>query len=124
MLGKVLAISTLCAFVLLSALMQTTSPSSIHPVGILLVFILLYMLALGVLTFFVYVVGVATSRLGRTHQRRQPLSLKRSYIYGSVLALAPVMMVGMASIGRLGFYELLLVAVFEAVVCFYVSKRR
>lgn len=124
MLGKVLAISTLCAFVLLSALMQTTSPSSIHPVGILAVFILLYTLALGVLTFFVYLVGLAFSRVARNRQHWQPLSLKRSYVYGSVLAMAPVMMVGMASIGRLGFYELLLIAVFEAVVCFYVSKRR
>lgn len=124
MLGKVLAISTLCAFVVLSALMQTTSPSSIHPVGILLVFILLYVLALGMLTFFVYIAGIVASKIGRAHQRRKPLSLKRSYIYGSVLALAPVMMIGMASIGRLGFYELLLVAVFEAVVCFYVLKRR
>ena len=31
MLGKVLAVSSLCAFVLLSALMQATTPSSIHP---------------------------------------------------------------------------------------------
>lgn len=124
MLGKVLAISTLCAFVLISALMQTTSPSSIHPIGILLVFILLYVLALGVLTFFVYMAGTLLSKTTRNSKRRQPLSLKRSYIYGSALALAPVMIVGMASIGRFGFYEILLVVLFECAVCFYVSKRR
>lgn len=124
MLGKVLAISTLCSFAILSAVMQTTSPSSIHPVGILFVFILLYLLALGVLTFFVYGVSSIVFKSSKQLKREQSLSLKQSYIYGSVLALAPVMLVGMASIGRLGFYQVLLVVAFECAVCFYVSKRR
>lgn len=54
MLGKALALSTLTAFVLLSAILQVTSPSTIHPLGILMVFILMYVLALGALTFFAF----------------------------------------------------------------------
>ena len=33
------------------------------------------------------------------------------------------MIVGTASIGRLGIYELALITVFEVVACFYVSRQ-
>ena len=124
MLGKVLAVSTLCAFVLLSALMQSTTPSSIHPIGILFVFILLYALALGVLTFFIFWLSQLVAKLQKVDPTKIDITLKRAYLYASVIALAPVMIAGMASIGRAGFYEILLVVVFEAVACFYVSRQR
>jgi hypothetical protein len=121
MLGKVLALSTLCAFVLLSALFQSTSPSSIHPLGILFVFLLIYVLVLGALTFLLYgsILLVAKIRKKADH-----LSLRRTYLFASVLALAPIMVVGMSSIGRMGIYEFLLIIAFETVACFYVARQR
>lgn len=123
MLGKVLAISTLCALVLLSAVMQSTTPSSMHPLGILFVFFLIYLLVLGVLTFFMYGIRYLLARMRNREIARQ-VTLKRSYIYASVLALAPVMMIAISSIGRLGIYEFLLVTAFEIIACFYVAKHR
>lgn len=123
MLGKVLALSTLCSFVLLSALMQSTTPSSIHPLGILFVFFLIYLLALGVLTFLLYIGALIALRV-RKRERSSAFVLRRSYVYASVLSLAPVMIIGMSSIGRMGIYEFLLVAMFEVIVCFYVAKHR
>ena len=122
MLGKVLALSTLCAFVLLSALFQSTSPSSIHPLGILLVFLLIYVLVLGALTFLLYGVILAVARARKKGDAH--LSLRRTYLFASVVALAPIMIIGMSSIGRMGIYEFLLIIVFEAVACFYVAKQR
>jgi len=121
MLGKVLALSTLCAFVLLSALFQSTSPSSIHPLGILFVFLLIYVLVLGVLTFLLYgfILLVAKVRKKADH-----LSFRRTYLFASVFALAPIMIVGMSSIGRMGIYEFLLIMAFETVACFYVARQR
>lgn len=121
MLGKVLALITLGAFVLLSALLQSTSPSTIHPLGILIVFVLLYLLALGVLTFFMYGIARVIVRL-RRHE--QTVTLQQVYYYASVLALAPVMVIGMRSIGHAGWYDIVLVVVFEVVACFYIAKRR
>lgn len=121
MLGKVLALSTLAAFVLLSALMHSASPSTIHPIGILAAFILIYMLALGVLSFFVY---SAVNIMGRLWRRPVKISLKNAYFYASVLALAPVMLIGMRSIGRANVYEVFLVIIFEVVACFYISRQR
>lgn len=124
MLGKVLAISTLCAFVLLSALMQSTTPSSIHPLGILFVFFLIYLLALGVLTFFIYGIRLIFKKARGSKVIPSQILLRRSYIYASVLSLAPVMLIGISSIGRMGVYEFLLIAAFEVIACFYVAKHR
>ena len=121
MLGKVLALSTLCAFVLLSALFQSTSPSSIHPLGILFVFLLIYVLVLGVLAFLLY--GFILL-LAKIRKKADHLSFRRAYIFASVIALGPVMIVGMSSIGRMGIYEFLLIMAFEAVACFYVARQR
>lgn len=121
MLEKVLAVSTLVAAVLLLAFLQVTSPASIHPLGILFVFLLLYMLALGVLTFFI---ASGSRVLVAFRIRKEVLSVRRSYFYASVLALAPVMLACMQSIGRVGVYEIALIILFESIACFYIAKRR
>ncbi len=121
MLGKVLALITLGSFVLLSALLQSTSPSTIHPLGILAVFILFYALALGVLTFFMYTLAHMLS-VFRTN--KQPVNLQQVYYYASVLALGPVLALGMRSIGRANIYDMMLIIVFEIIACFYIAKRR
>lgn len=122
MLGKVLAVSSLIALVLLSAIMQVSSPSSVHPIVILLIFILIYVLAVGVLTFFIYTIGRAIARL--TSQRKHTnLSLTESYYLASVVALMPVMVLGVQSIGRSDIYSTVLIVVFECIACFYVLRR-
>lgn len=124
MLGKVLAFATLSAFVSLSAILQSTSPSTIHPVGILIVFILLYVLALGVLTFLLYGVNKLFNSSMRNARAASTLTLRQAYYFASVLALAPVMYIGVRSIGRTGAYEMMLIIIFEIVACFYIAKRQ
>lgn len=121
MLGKVLALITLGAFVLLSALLQSTSPSTIHPLGILAIFILIYLLVLGVLTFFMYALA---RMINGIRTKKQHVELRQLYYYASVIALAPVMIIGMRSIGHTGWYDIALVVVFEIIACFYIAKRR
>lgn len=125
MLGKVIAIATLIAFVLLSAILQTTSPSTSHPIVILVVFALMYVLALGVLTFLLVIINRTILYFAPEHYRRSlVLSPENSYYYASVLALAPVLFFGMRSVGHAGFYEIVLVVLFEVIACFYVYRRR
>jgi len=100
MLGKALAITTLGSFVLLSAILQSTSPSTVHPVVILIVFVLIYLLALGVLTFFILGINRLTKSFVPDH--RKPIvhmSLEKSYYFATVLALAPVLYLGVRSVG-------------------------
>lgn len=121
MLAKTIATVTLLSLVVLSVLFQVTSPSSVHPLVILVVFILIYLLALGVLTFFLHGIQSLVALVGH---HRQSVSLHRSYYFASVLALAPVILLAMWSIGKRDVYGILLVASFEAVACFYLAKHR
>lgn len=122
MLEKVLMLSTICAAVLLMIIFQTTTPASIHPLGILLVFILLYVLMLGILTFSVYRILRVGAQLRKGEV--QNVSFRRTYLLSSVLALAPVIYLGIQSVGKLTVYEILLITLFEFFACFYVTKRR
>ena len=125
MIGKVIAIATLVAFVLLSAILQTTSPSTSHPIVILIVFAFMYVLALGVLTFLLLIINRSILYFAPEHYKRSlHLSPENSYYYASVLALAPVLFFGMQSVGHTGFYETMLVVIFEIIACFYIYRRR
>ncbi len=121
MLARILALASLGSLVLLSAILQSTTPSTIHPVGILVVFALIYVVILGVVTYFLF---SSIHVIARTTHRVQPWSLKKSYYYASVLALAPVILIGMRSIGHTGSYDIVLVVVFEIVALFYLTKRQ
>ena len=121
---KILTIVTLSSVTMLSALLQSTSPSSIHPLGILVIFVLFYLSVLGLLTFFVYGISVLVRQLSWKSSRIGRINFRYAYYYSSVLALAPVIIVGMRSIGRSGFYDIALVVIFEIVACFYIANRR
>lgn len=122
MLRKVLTLSTISAAVLLVIIFQTTTPASIHPFGILFVFILLYVFILGVLTFLVYHILHLGAHLKK--DGGNSVSFRRTYLLSSVLALAPVILLGIQSVGSLTVYEVFLIIVFEFFACFYVIKRR
>lgn len=126
MLGRVVAISSVVAFLLLVIVLQATKPVTIGPLGILMVFILMYMSVLGALTFLLYGLSRITARISASVTVKrpiQPVSFGRAYYYSSVIALAPVMFVGMQSVGEVGVYDVLLVGIFVVIACVYIAKR-
>lgn len=118
--------SIVLAAVILALILQTSTPSNAGPLGILIVFLLMYVLVLGVLTFVIFWGSRAWSRIVRLIVPKRPirpLTLVRSYYFSSVIGLAPVIFVGMQSVGEVGFYDVLLVVLFVSVACFYIAKR-
>ena len=126
MAGKFIAISGVVAAVLLAVMLQVTTPATVGPLGLLFVFILLYVASLSALTFFIFAASRVAARFARGVMVRRPLqvlTMAQSYYYGSVVALAPVMLLGMQSVGAVGIYEALLVVVFVVLGCVYIAKR-
>ena len=125
-MGKVIAISALISVALLLVLMQVTTPSTIGPLGILFAFILMYVSALGVLTFLVFwasrLARYASIPLIKTSHLKS-LTLVQSYYFCSVIALAPVMLLAMQSVGEISIYDVSLVMIFIVLGCVYISKR-
>jgi hypothetical protein len=126
MLGRVLSVGVVVSAVLLAVVLRTTQPATVGPLGILAVFVLMYVLVLGVATFLLFGASKVIYRISSLVTVKKPihsLSLVRTYYFASVLALAPVMLIGMQSVGEVGIYDVLLVVIFVVIACIYISKR-
>lgn len=126
MTGKILASMSIVAMILLVILLNSTSPSNAGPIGIIVIFTLLYLSVLGILTFLLFGLSFAVQQVSQVVTVRKPLrrlSLIRAYYYSSILALLPIMLLGMQSVGTAGVYEVLLVSIFGILGTLYVAKR-
>lgn len=126
MLLRIIATLSLASLVVLSLMLTFTSPASAGPFGLLVIFVSAYLSFVGLINFFLFginrlVVMVATGMTIR--KPLSPMEFKRAYYYSTVLAAAPVMLIGLQSVQPIGVYEFILVAIFEVVACLYVNKR-
>lgn len=125
MFDKLLAIIGLAAALGLLFIITTTTPASGGATVVLALFILLYISLIAFLTFLIYWLNHIFYRLFYSDQQKPigRLSFKRAYYYGTVLALAPVILISMKSVGKSGPAEWLLVAIFLLVGYIYVSRQ-
>lgn len=126
MLQRVIALLTIVSLCLLGLLLVSTTPATAGPFGLLLLFISAYLASLGLVSFFLYGMSRVIAHVGRGFSPRKPLKIipfRRAYAYSTVLATAPVMLIGLQSVGAIGWYELLLVGLFIIIGCVYVSRR-
>ncbi|MBC7459428.1 hypothetical protein H7200_01800 [Candidatus Saccharibacteria bacterium] len=126
MLQRVIAIITTVSLCLLTLMLVTTTPATAGPFGLLLIFLTAYLTSLGLISFFLYGISriVVYATAGFTLRRpMQVMPFRRAYYFSTILAAAPVMLVGLQSVGSIGIYEFLLVVVFEVIGCLYIAKR-
>lgn len=126
MLGKTLTLVTLASAITLLFIMQVTNPNSAGPAGILAVFFLSYVVIFGLLTRLIHIAGWLAAKLmapARLRRPVRPLSLPHAAYIASIVAMAPVMLMAISSVGKLGVYEVFLVIAFVGLGIFYVEKR-
>lgn len=125
-LEKIVAIITVISLCLLALLLNITTPATIGPIGILAVFIFGYLSSLGVVTYLIFWGSRLFVHLGTAFTIKKPLSpisFKVAYYYSTILAAAPVMLIGFQSVGSNGVYEFLLVMLFVVIGWVYITKR-
>ncbi len=126
MIGRIVGGSSIAAVIILFVLLQATTPSQVGPLGLLAVFFLLYVVLVGLSTLILWWGSKAVALIARPFTSKRPMKpvpLQKSYYYASVLALAPVMLLAMKSIGTLGVYQLVLVGIFLLIGVLYIAKR-
>jgi hypothetical protein len=126
MLQKAIALITIVSLCLLGLMLVTTTPASAGPLGLLVIFISAYLTFLGLISFFLYGISRVLVYVSSGFTMRRPMSampFRRAYYYSTVIAAAPVMLIGLQSVGSIGIYELILVALFVGIGCLYVTKR-
>lgn len=115
-------VSALAIFIL----MVQTSPQSVGPAGILLVFLLLYVFFASCLFIVLHAGESIVRRLaGEDRVRRLPrwgLEVKRAYYLASVVAFVPVALLAMQSLGQLQVTDVLLVAALAGLLSFYLLR--
>ena len=103
---------------ILAVILNTTAPLTIGPAGILGVFFVIYML-MSSLLFTACVV------LSKAIQLFIPVTIPRRrviYYIASIIALGPLFLIALNTLGSIGLKEVLLVVVLVAVSCFYVTR--
>ncbi len=126
-MGIKVAVTVGVSMVIIAALiLSMTNPTAVGPLGVLAFFACTYLFF--VCLFFVLIVLVQriTARFAREKNQIQLTntpSNNKSYYYSTVVALVPVIYVGMQSVGGAGLFEIILLSLFEVLACFYVYKR-
>lgn len=126
MLMKIAGIGSFVAFVALLILVNTSTPSEIGPLGILAVFFCLYVALCGTLMIVIWAGQRLIAKLLRPLFVRRPMTLMsthKAYYFASVVALAPVMLIGMQSVGGVDVYGVGLVGLFVLIGSVYIAKR-
>ncbi len=115
-----LAISVLAMYLFMSL----TNPSTAHPLVLLFFFLILYVVFLLIFMIVIVYGGDLLSllRISKVKLGKKS-SLSQAYIHASVLALAPVMLVAINSVGALNLRTVVLVVIFEMLLFFYVKRR-
>jgi len=126
MLPRIIATLSLASLCVLSAMLTFTTPAEAGPFGLLVIFISAYLTFIGLISFFLFGITklIASLSAGMTLRKPlMPMSFRQAYYFSTVLAAAPVMIIGLQSVRAINVYELLLVVAFEVVACLYVSRR-
>lgn len=104
----------------LLVVLNVTSPLKMGPAGILLVFALLYLLLLS--SLYILILSVMAI-VGRIANLKHPIRKRRLYYMTSVVALGPIFLLALNSIGQLDLKDFILVALLIVIACFYITRR-
>lgn len=121
MLKKVIIALTLLGALSALIIVNTTTPATIPPLGLLVFFICVYLVFLGLMAL----VARGVQRLYKRFSAKKAAepSLVSAYEYASVMALGPTILLALQTVGRLQFTDVLFTALFVALGCFYIAKR-
>ncbi len=120
MVRKVLNISSAVSAILLLGMMNMLTPSEAGPLGVLVFFTLFYVICFGLARFlcqsFFDLKWKIKGKKGKAPSRK-------AFYFGSIIAFGPVMLLAMQSFGGVSLWEVFLVTLLVAIICFFVSKK-
>ena len=118
MVKGMLVCSVVSLFLLLMMLFFV-SPETAGPLGIMMFFVLSYLFFLGLAVFCCRLFFLFLGKANKIHAGNLQ---KKSFRYGSVIALAPVIFLLCASFGGVTLLEVVITIFIEAILCFLVSR--
>jgi hypothetical protein len=115
---------TVVSILVLAVLFFATDPQSARLFGILVAIIALYGMFLGTILLIYNLLTFRRRRNRVDGSASSRVNNNRQLEISAVLALAPVLMIVLNSLGAIGVVELVLIAGFECVVIFLIRKKK
>lgn len=120
--------SWLWLFLILLLVMSRIDPISAGPGGILLVFVLIYVIVASFLFTILhwgvrFVSAQIVKRGTRVTARSYRVGVRKAYYTASAVAFGPVLLLALNSVRQLKLTDIVLVGAFLALAIFYISKR-
>lgn len=115
-------------FSILLYLMNTTDPVSAGPGGILLTFVIIYLIVASLLfTLLHWGVRAVSSQLAKRRTRitlrSYKMGVRKAYYIASAVAFGPVLLLALNSVRQLNVTDIILVSLFLGLAIFYITKR-
>jgi hypothetical protein len=115
-------------FLVLLYIMNTVDPVSAGPGGILLTFIVIYLIVASFLfTILHWGVRVVSAQIvkrnSRVTTRSYKLGVRKAYYIASAVAFGPVLLLALNSVRQLKITDIILVGLFLTLAIFYIIKR-
>jgi hypothetical protein len=126
MIAKLLPVLSIISLCILAYLFFSTTPDTVGSFGVLVVFLCLYIVLLGLITSSIFYGARMIRFIGSLFQytaRRPAISYRHAYYYGTVVALLPMMLIGLQASAVLSVYSAALILAFGILGIFYISKR-
>lgn len=115
MLKSIIPVISLISLAMLIVLLNFTTPTSLGPVGVLLFFVLVYVIMLGVATLAVVIFRKILGKKGEMG--------RKDYGCAAVIAFAPILLLVNQSLGILNLFTIAIVAATVFLGCFWILKR-
>lgn len=122
MLKKIILASMVIGALGVLLIMNLTTPATIHPFGLLVFFVCVYAVVLGLMTSLLYLSQQVFRKI--SNKRQADTSLVAAYEYATIVALGPVILLALQTVGELQLIDVVFTTIFVLLGCFYVSKRR
>ena len=107
MLNRLILLVSLVAVVILMAMMNLTTPTAIGPSGVLVFFLLVYVVFFGVCTGVVVAFRRMTKAKGKMGRKQ--------YFYAAVMGFAPLMALLIQSFGTVNLFTVVMLVAFVAI---------
>lgn len=116
------------SLILLLYILNSTNPGTIGPLGILFVFILLYLFWASLFFIILHLIFAffrksSLFRIFMSRRENKPFNWRLSYYVASIIAFMPVLLLAMQSVNQLTVRDVLLVLGFTGLAIFYVIRR-
>ena len=114
MFNRLMILLSLVAVIIILAMINLTTPTSVGPLGVLVFFTMIYVVIYGVVNLIVVAFMKANGKKGGE---------KKNRYYSAMISFGPIMLLLIQSFGSLCVITVAMVMVFVALGCFVINKR-